>query len=239
MHAGLPRATATSARLAARRGSRDEGKQLPFPSLGIASSSRPARGSQPRSRSPFLCAVLSSERSPLAAPVAARASRSIGRSAANAGTSRTRPPSASFSASSERRHPLAGLVASPVRLQARRPEPMPKTGDGRPRGRRHQPPAPPGGARPVAMSVSTSVWTKAPTALTPERATKSTSTKPGGGSPQSPKVRTGTDRRTDLAPSRWPFVVLCGSHGLTGGAFSGWMAREEVWWRCSRFPAVE
>ena len=57
--------------------------------------------------------------------------------------------------------------------------------------------------QPVAMSISTSVWTKAPAALTPECATKSTSTNPGGGSPQSPKVRTGPERRTaELNPAR-------------------------------------
>ena len=57
--------------------------------------------------------------------------------------------------------------------------------------------------QPVAMSVSTMVCAKAPAALTPECATKSTSTNPGGGSPQSAKVRTGTERRTaELNPAR-------------------------------------
>jgi hypothetical protein len=52
------------------------------------------------------------------------------------------------------------------------------------------------------MSVSTIVWTKLPAADVPECATKSTSTKPGGGSFQSPKVRTGTERRTaELKPA--------------------------------------
>lgn len=61
--------------------------------------------------------------------------------------------------------------------------------------------------QPVAMSVSTIVCTKLPDEDVPECATKSTSTKPGGGSFQSPKVRTGTDRRTaELIPARrrWP-----------------------------------
>ena len=44
---------------------------------------------------------------------------------------------------------------------------------------------------------------KLPAVLGPECATKSTSTKPGGGSPQSAKVRTGTERRTaELNPAR-------------------------------------
>src|SRR4051794_17987117 len=49
---------------------------------------------------------------------------------------------------------------------------------------------------PVAMSVNTSVCTKLPLAEGPLCATKSASTKPGGGSCQSAKVRTGTLRRT-------------------------------------------
>jgi hypothetical protein len=53
------------------------------------------------------------------------------------------------------------------------------------------------------MSVRTIVWTKLPAAEVPPCATKSTSTKPGGGSFQSPKVRTGTERRTtELNPAR-------------------------------------
>jgi len=57
--------------------------------------------------------------------------------------------------------------------------------------------------QPVAMSVRTIVWTKRPAAEVPACATKSTSTKPGGGSFQSPKVRTGTERRTaELKPAR-------------------------------------
>jgi hypothetical protein len=46
------------------------------------------------------------------------------------------------------------------------------------------------------MSVSTTVWTKLPAAEVPAWATKSTSTRAGGGSFQSPNVRTGTARRT-------------------------------------------
>src|SRR5262249_39888674 len=57
--------------------------------------------------------------------------------------------------------------------------------------------------QPVAISVSTMVWTKLPAAEVPACATKSTSTKPGGGSVQSPNVRTGTARRTaELKPAR-------------------------------------
>ncbi|WP_292213606.1 hypothetical protein [Mesorhizobium sp.] len=55
----------------------------------------------------------------------------------------------------------------------------------------------------VAISVKTIVCTKLPGEEVPEWATKSTSTYPGGGSFQSPKVRTGTDRRTaELSPAR-------------------------------------
>src|SRR3954468_21312930 len=54
----------------------------------------------------------------------------------------------------------------------------------------------PHSVHPVAMSVKTSVCTKLPLAEEPLCATKSASTKPGGGSCQSAKVRTGTLRRT-------------------------------------------
>src|SRR5215218_9158718 len=54
----------------------------------------------------------------------------------------------------------------------------------------------PHSVHPVAMSVKTSVCTKLPLAEGPLWATKSASTKPGGGSCQSAKVRTGTLRRT-------------------------------------------
>ncbi len=50
--------------------------------------------------------------------------------------------------------------------------------------------------QPVAMSVSTSVCTKLPRAVGPLCATRSASKKPGAGSCQSEKVRTGTLRRT-------------------------------------------
>ncbi|AZN97996.1 MAG: hypothetical protein EOQ42_00595 [Mesorhizobium sp.] len=57
--------------------------------------------------------------------------------------------------------------------------------------------------QPVAISVKTIVCTKLPDEEVPEWATKSTSTYPGGGSFQSPKVRTGTDVRTaELSPAR-------------------------------------
>src|SRR5215218_3987655 len=54
----------------------------------------------------------------------------------------------------------------------------------------------PHSVHPVAMSVKTSVCTKLPLAEGPLCATRSASTKPGGGSCQSAKVRTGTLRRT-------------------------------------------
>src|SRR3954467_12383942 len=54
----------------------------------------------------------------------------------------------------------------------------------------------PHSAHPVAMSVKTSVCTKLPLAEEPLCATRSALTKPGGGSCQSAKVRTGTLRRT-------------------------------------------
>ncbi|WP_245477879.1 hypothetical protein [Mesorhizobium sp. M5C.F.Cr.IN.023.01.1.1] len=56
---------------------------------------------------------------------------------------------------------------------------------------------------PVAISFKTMVCTKLPDEEVPEWATKSTSTYPGGGSFQPPKVRTGTDRPTaELSPAR-------------------------------------
>src|SRR3954463_11773503 len=54
----------------------------------------------------------------------------------------------------------------------------------------------PHSVHPVAMPVKTSVCTKLPLAEGPLCATRSASTKPGGGSCQSAKVRTGTLRRT-------------------------------------------
>jgi hypothetical protein len=50
--------------------------------------------------------------------------------------------------------------------------------------------------QPLAMSVRTSVEAKLPAMLSPQWTTRSTSTKPGGGSCQSANVRTGTRRRT-------------------------------------------
>src|SRR4051794_4070241 len=57
---------------------------------------------------------------------------------------------------------------------------------------------------PVAMSVNTSICTKLPLAEGPLCATRSASTKPGVGSCQSAKVRTGTLRRTARGRSRPP-----------------------------------
>jgi len=45
--------------------------------------------------------------------------------------------------------------------------------------------------QPLAMSVSTRVWTKLPSSRSPQCATRSISPKPGAGSPQSANVRTG------------------------------------------------
>ncbi|WP_292465664.1 hypothetical protein [Mesorhizobium sp.] len=61
--------------------------------------------------------------------------------------------------------------------------------------------------QPVAISVKTIVCKKLPDEELPEWATKSTSTYPGGGSFQSPKVRTGTDRthrRTESGATALP-----------------------------------
>ncbi|WP_164759713.1 hypothetical protein, partial [Mesorhizobium sp. M5C.F.Ca.IN.020.29.1.1] len=61
--------------------------------------------------------------------------------------------------------------------------------------------------QPVAISVKTIICTKLPDEEVPEWATKSTSTYPGGGSFQSPKVRTGTrptHRRTKSGATALP-----------------------------------
>ena len=128
--------TATSAFSAVLRGSRTLGKQPPFLRRGIASSIRPARVSQGRSRQPLLCAVLGGERSPFGAGRGLdlqlhRPLGGEGRHLAHEIAVRI------LLHELEKRHPLAGLVVSPVGSRSGQPEPMPKTGDGRPRGSAH------------------------------------------------------------------------------------------------------
>ena len=128
--------TATSAFSAVLRGSRTLGKQPPFLRRGIASSIRPARVSQGRSRQPLLCAVLGGERSPFGAGRGLdlqlhRPLGGEGRHLAHEIAVRV------LLHRLEKRHPLAGLVVSPVGSRSGQPEPMPKTGDGRPSGLPH------------------------------------------------------------------------------------------------------
>ena len=123
-------------------------------SLGIASSSRPARVFQPRSRQPFLCAVLSGERSP-AAGAGGRLDLQLHQPL---GCKRQHLAHEIgvrvLLHEPEKSHPLAGLVVSPVGSRSGNPNPCRRPAMAAP-GQRHQPPTPPRRALPWA---STTRW---------------------------------------------------------------------------------
>ena len=125
-------------------------------SLGIASSSRPARVFQPRSRQPFLCAVLSGERSP-AAGAGGRLDLQLHQPL---GCKRQHLAHEIgvrvLLHEPEKGHPLAGLVVSPVGSRSGNPNPCRRPAMAAP-GQRHQPPTPPRRALPtIARNASRS-----------------------------------------------------------------------------------
>ena len=120
-------------------------------SLGIASSSRPARVFQPRSRQPFLCAVLSGERSP-AAGAGGRLDLQLHQPL---GCKRQHLAHEIgvrvLLHEPEKSHPLAGLVVSPVGSRSGNPNPCRRPAMAAP-GQRHQPPTPPRRALPAQVT---------------------------------------------------------------------------------------
>jgi hypothetical protein len=119
------RMTATRAFSAMRRGSGKPGKQLPFLSLGMRSSTVPARVSQSRSRWPSPRAGRSALFPPWAAPVSAQTSNSIKPSAARPTISRRTSASGAFSTSARRFIVPVGHWSTSGSLGSRKPEPHP------------------------------------------------------------------------------------------------------------------